>query len=51
MHSGFQASQTFAYREREPTERVNIVREFRKESLVAEREREGREPEKRTREL
>ena len=44
VHSGVQASQTFAHREREPTERVNIVRELRKESCEErEREREERE--------
>ena len=44
----FTASQTFAYREREPAERVNISRELRKESCE-EREREERAREKKKR--
>ena len=44
----FRASQTFAYREREPTERVNIVRELRKGSFE-ERERGERAGEKKKR--
>ena len=42
----FGASRTFAYRERESTERVNIVRELRKESFE-EREERAREKKKR----
>ena len=43
---GNRASQTFAYREREPTEGGNIVRELRKESFE-EREESAREKKKR----
>ena len=42
----FRASQTFAYREREPTERVNTVRELRKESFEERVERAGEERER-----